>query len=114
MANILVMTLAALAVGISLAEAAVRIQPDPNREVGMMNSESRYFLCSNSQKYERLQWVGPNGQEIVNDPAARIYTVNKKNVLKLELKNPIKEDSGNYKCVAKNNVSSLKTVFLTF
>lgn len=88
---------------ISLVSAAVRIQPDPNREVGMMNSESRYFLCTGTQKGERLQWTGPNGQEIVSDQAARIYTVDKRNTLKLELKNPMKEDSGNYKCVSKNN-----------
>lgn len=105
MANVLALMLVALTIGVTLTEAAVQIKPEPNREVGMMNSESRFYHCSSSQKNERVQWVGPNGQEIVNDPAARIYTVNKKNLLKLELKNPNKEDSGVYKCVGKNSVS---------
>lgn len=48
-----------------------------------------------------VAWIDPNNREINNDPANRVYVVAKKNVVKLELKSPVKGDSGQYKCVNK-------------
>lgn len=53
---------------------------------------------------DRLIWLDPKNNEVVNDSNLRVYTVLKKNTLKLELKSPTKEDSGIYKCVARNEV----------
>lgn len=85
-------------------EAKVSIRPEPNGEVGIMSGESKYFQCIGSSNKEKLYWINPQGQEIVNDPNNGIYTVHivKKNTIKLELKNPTKQDSGVYKCVSRN------------
>lgn len=87
-----------------MVEAGVNIEPNPNGEVGLMSSESKYFNCKSDSRgtQELLSWVDNNGKEIVNDPANRIYTTQKKNMVKLELKNPQKEDTGTYKCVSRN------------
>lgn len=96
----------ALGLVTKLTFAQVTIRPDPNKEVGIMSGESKYFQCVGSNKQEKLAWLDPNGREINNDPNNDVYTVyiTKKNTIKLELKNPSKQNSGTYKCVSKNEV----------
>lgn len=85
-------------------DANVSIRPEPNKDVGIMSGESKYFQCIGSSNKEKLSWINPKGQEIVNDPNNGIYTIYivKKNTIKLELKNPTKQDSGVYKCISRD------------
>ncbi|KAH9402367.1 hypothetical protein TYRP_016426 [Tyrophagus putrescentiae] len=82
------------------ASAKILIEPNPNANIGIMTTESKYFNCRGTNG-EHVAWIDPNNREINNDPANRIYVVAKKNTVKLELKNPVKGDSGQYKCINK-------------
>ncbi|KAF7491839.1 Neural cell adhesion molecule 2 [Sarcoptes scabiei] len=81
--------------------AKVAIRPEPNGEVGMMSGQSKYFQCVGSNR-EKLSWIDPQGREISADPNNGIFVVKIRNTIKLELKNPTKQDSGQYKCIALN------------
>lgn len=84
--------------------AKVAIRPEPNGEVGMMSGQSKYFQCVGSNR-EKLSWIDPQGREISADPNNGIFVVKIRNTIKLELKNPTKQDSGQYKCIALNEVN---------
>lgn len=90
-----------------VVDGRITIEPNPNGEVGMMSSDTKYFNCKSDTKghYETLAWIDPSGREIVNDPANRVYVSSKRNTIKLELKSPNKGDSGPYKCVARNKAN---------
>ncbi|OTF75901.1 hypothetical protein BLA29_011579, partial [Euroglyphus maynei] len=108
-------SLSLLLISIIGIDGEVTIRPEPRGEVGIMTGESKYFQCIGSNSKEKLYWINPRGQEISNDPNNGIYTIHivKKNTIKLEIKNPAKQDSGVYKCVSRNekNKETFSTSF---